>query len=133
VLDPKPPLAGEPGVTIAVDGPVLGHHQLQPTRCVAGGHYLFLGADLVDERTNFVLRAVIDPLEGPIVRVFDADDPERTTVVLHRHDCSRFDVAVQPTGSWINGIDQVSLAIDLDCHSARDEAVVGSYRAAECQ
>jgi hypothetical protein len=123
----------KPGASFATAGPALGNRDVQPCCCVNGGHYQFLGADVVDEEHHTVVRTVEDPIEGTVVRVFDDDDSDNASVVLHRRDCRKLVAKLKPTGSWINGIDVVSLQLDLDCRTPAGDAIVGSFEADECK
>lgn len=123
----------EPGATFALAGPVFGARQVRPSACIAGGHYGFLGADLVDEKAKLVVRAVEDSLEGAAVRVFDAADSDHRTVSFRRADCSRLVSRLAPTGSMVNGVLLLKLELDLDCRNAAGDAVAGSFSAGECQ
>ena len=128
--DLRPP---KPGASFATAGPVLGKREVQPCCCVNGGHYQFLGADVVDEEHHMVVRTVDDPIDGTVVRVFDANDPDRASLVLHRRDCRTLVAEMKPTGSWINGINVLSLRLELDCRTASGDAIAGSFEADECQ
>ena len=123
----------EPGATFAVAGPTLGSREIRPSGCIAGGHYQFLGADLVDEKSGLVVRTVEDPLEGPAVRVFDAADSDRRTVAFRRPDCSRLAARFAPTGSMVNGVLLLKLDLALDCRNAAGDAVAGTFSASECR
>ena len=123
----------KPGASFATAGPALGKRDVQPCCCVNGGHYQFLGVDLVDEEHHTVVRTLEDPIYGTVVRVFDDNDSDHATVVLHRSDCSKLDANLKPTGSWINGINVLSIALDLDCRTPAGDAIAGSFKADECQ
>jgi hypothetical protein len=122
----------KPGESFATAGPALGNRDLQPCCCVNGGHYQFLGADLVDEEHHLVVRTLEDPIYGTVVRVFDDQDSDNATFVLHRRDCKKLDAKLKPTGSWINGINILSLELDLDCTTPAGDAIAGSFKADEC-
>ena len=123
----------KPGASFATSGPALGKRDLQPCCCVNGGHYQFLGADLVDEEHHLVVRTLEDPIYGTVVRVFDDNDADRATVVLHRRDCTKLDAKLKPTGSWINGINVLAIDLDLDCRTPAGDAIAGSFAAEECE
>ncbi len=119
--------------TLAVSGPTLGRYELKPSLCIAGQHDVFWGADLVEESTGAIARLVVDPITGPAVRVFKADDPFGPSILLRRTDCKTFEPQLQRTGSWINGIDVVKVALDLDCTTLAGDRVVGKLSADECR
>ena len=123
----------EPGKSFALAGPVFGNREVRPSGCIAGGHYLFLGADLVDQKSKLVVRTVEDPLEGPRIRVFDAADSDHRTVSFRRADCSRLVSRLAPTGSMVNGVLLLKLELEVDCRNAAGDAVAGAFSASECQ
>ena len=123
----------KPGASFATAGPALGKRDVQPCCCVNGGHYQFLGVDIVDEEHHTVVRTLEDPIYGTVVRVFDDNDSDHATVVLHRSDCAKLDAKLKPTGSWINGINVLSIELDLDCRTPAGDAIAGSFKADECQ
>jgi hypothetical protein len=124
--------APAPGTGFAVSGNAIGEKQVLPRQCIAGGHYQFLGADLVDEQRHLVVRAVADPVYGSTIRVFDNKSSDVATMVFHRADCRKLDAELAPTGSMVNDVLYVSLKLDLDCRTA-DGVLVGSFAADECQ
>jgi len=123
----------KPGASFATAGPALGNRDVQPCCCVNGGHYQFLGVDIVDEEHHTVVRTLEDPIYGTVVRVFDDTDADHATVVLHRNDCKTLEATLKPTGAWINGINVLSIALDLDCRTPAGDAIAGSFQADECQ
>jgi len=127
------PQPSAPGKSLALAGPTFGRREVQPTQCVAGGHAYFQGADLVDEPHHLVVRAVDDPIEGMVVRVYDAEDSDRTSFVARRGDCRTFEAELGPAQEWVNGVDVISLDVELDCRTASGDAVVGSYHADRCE
>ena len=131
-LHPPEPEAGGRNEGLAVTGPTLGVRGLHPDQCFAGARQLFWGADLVDEHGDGVVRFLIDPVEGPLVRLYRASDPYGPSIVLRRADCHVFKFDFQPTGSWINGINVVKIALTLSCKDAAGDAVVGQVAAEEC-
>ena len=130
---PSALVPSEPGKSFAVAGPVFGNREVRPSVCIAGGHYLFLGADLIDEKSKLVVRSVEDPLEGPRIRVFDAADSDHRTVAFLRSDCSKLVSRLTPTGSMVNGVLLLKLDLDVDCRNAAGDAVAGTFSASECQ
>ncbi len=136
----RPPAAtGEGG---GVSGPPLGEFTVTspggargtvtPTACLAGDRELFLGADLVDERSGLVVRLVVDPLEGPILRVFDRAAPFERTVLLFREECESFELSFDETGWEINEIPVRRLELAIDCASEEGAAIAGRATAEHC-
>lgn len=118
---------------MAVAGPTMGTYEFKPNVCIAGQHYVFWGVDLAEEKTGAIARLVIDPITGPVVRLFKFADPYGPSVVVTRADCKTFKTDLTRTGSWINGIDVVKVALDLDCATQAGDFVVGKLSADECR
>jgi hypothetical protein len=126
------PLPVPAGNTFAIGGPTFGDRTLRPSRCLTGGHFVFLGAEAVDDSNQMVVRAVIDPLQGTAVRLFDDHDSDRLSVVFRRQDCTRFTVEVKPTGTLYNEVMLMALSVDLACRTRAGDTLVGSWSATEC-
>lgn len=127
-----PPRPSEALNTVAIAGPTLGAGELQPTSCASGDQWVFFGAQAVDEPDGLGVRLVIDPIEGPVVRVFrTADDGERS-IVLRRRDCSRLEYDFGRTGSSFNFVEEVKFSLDLDCKSRAGDFVMGSLAQKSC-
>lgn len=105
---------------------------IRPTACQAGDHELFLGADLVDPATGMVVRLVIDPLDGPALRVYDSDAPFDRTVLFFREECSQFDMTLGETGTIVNNIVERTLELEVDCENELGATIRGRARAASC-
>jgi len=119
--------------TVAVAGPTLGTYEFKPDVCIAGQHYSFWGADLAVDKAGQIARLVIDPITGPVVRVFNFSDPYGPSVVVGRADCRTFKIDIARIGSMINGIDVVKVTLDLDCATKAGDFVVGKISAEECR
>lgn len=129
---PAAPPAPPPTDHMAVAGPTLGVHQVRPSACQAGERLAFLGADLVDEESEIVVRLAIDPIAGPRVRVFKGSDPYGPAIILAARNCKRFHFDFAPTGSWVNGINEVKVGLDLDCVTVTGDSVAGHVAADAC-
>lgn len=136
----RPPAAGsgEGGAS----GPALGDFRVTspggargtvtPTLCLAGDRELFLGADLIDERSGLVVRLVVDPLEGPLLRVFDREAPFERSVLFFREECEQFELSLEESGWEINEIPVRRLELAIDCESEEGAAIVGRADAGHC-
>jgi hypothetical protein len=105
---------------------------IAPATCVVGDHELFLGADLVDPDTNLVVRLVIDPLDGPALRVYDADAPFDRSVLFFRDECTTFGMELEETGSMVNNIVERRLELAVECENEDGATIRGSASAARC-
>jgi hypothetical protein len=124
------PTAPTDGITIS--GRTLGARALHPTACYSGEHFVFLGAQVVDSQSLTEARLVIDPIEGPVVRIFVSEHGDEASIVLRRRDCRVFDTGLKRTGSWTNGINEVELALRLDCRTRHGDVVRGATEQKSC-
>jgi hypothetical protein len=106
--------------------------RIVPTACSSGDPSHFLGADLVDEGAQLVVRLVVDPLAGPAVRVFDLAAPFDRSVVYFREDCTTFTFSLEPTGWIINEVHVRRLDLELDCESEEGARIAGHASARAC-
>jgi len=106
--------------------------RVAPTRCSSGDPELFLGVDFEDERQGLVVRIVFDPLDGPVLRVFDRVDPHVRTVLFFPEDCDAFEVTVEPTGWKINEVRVFRAVLDVDCFTEDGMRLAGRAQADRC-
>jgi hypothetical protein len=106
--------------------------RLVPTRCDSGDPQLFLGVDLASEEVRAVVRLVVDPLVGPVARLFDADHPFERTAVFQRADCRRFELSLEETGWTINDVRVRKIELDLDCTLPEGARLSGRATAGHC-
>lgn len=114
-----------------VQSKLLGTRTLEPSVCTAGARQYFLGADLTDPGSDVVLRLVVDPVEGPAVRLFSSKAPFDESVVFHRSDCGVFHFSLGNTGWRVNDVRDFSVSLQLDC-GREGERVTGSATAKHC-
>lgn len=122
---------GQPLGSFAVSSQALGDQTFTPTLCKAGARQFFLGADLTSEPPSLVLRLVVDPLEGPAVRLFRPEAQFDKTVVFHRSDCAVFHFSLDSTGWRINEIEDYTITLQLDC-SRTGEKLSGTASSTHC-
>ena len=102
-----------------------------PDTCQSGAVEYFVGFDFLSSTTG-QLRALVDPLAGPAVRWKpDASQPQRT-VVFRSGDCSKLDIAVQPTGWRVNDVREFAGHVDLQCRSADGLSLEGRISVDHC-
>ena len=131
------PQKGGAGVTqplgsLKLSSVALGQLTLSPTSCTAGGRELFLGADFADDAAGIVTRLVVDPLDGPAVRVFAGATPFEKSIVFRRSDCRAFHFSLESTGWRINRIDDYRVTLDLDCSGQGRDSIEGKVSATHC-
>ena len=110
---------------------MLGDHLLAASECTAGDRQLFLGADFATWSSPLVVRLVVDPLDGPAVRVFSTDAQFDETVVFRRSDCQVFHFSLERTGWRINDVTDYRVTLQLDC-SRPGESLKGSASSTHC-
>ena len=125
--DGNPPTLG----TFAVTSQVLGDHVLAPSECTAGDRQHFLGADFATPASTVVVRLVVDPLDGPAVRVFSTDAQFDRTVVFRRPDCRVFHFSLDSTSWRVNDVYDYRVTLQLDC-SRDGESIKGEASATHC-
>jgi hypothetical protein len=118
---------------IAFAGPTLGTGELNTNECQSGERRSFLGIDAYDQNTRgvFVLRLVVDPIEGPVVRLYK-DSDWGPSLVLRKSDCATFDYQLESTGSSVNFVTEMKFAMHLDCRGPKGDYVVGQVDLPAC-
>lgn len=122
-----------PGVTghLVLEAPDGETRELRPDRCVSGDHFHFLGADLIDGR-GATIRAVIDPLRGPGLRLsFAAADAP--AFLLDGQSCPGLRLDVADSGWRVNEFRAVVGELELDCAVAGGGRVHGRLAFRQCQ
>lgn len=133
-VDLAPGSTGEPQAlgSFAVASDRLGHPAIVPTTCTAGDRQFFLGADFEDAKTGMIVRLVVDPLEGPAVRVFAGATPFGEAVIFRRSECRVFHFSLDATGWRIDHIQDYRLSLELDCSNPAGDSLVGKASATHC-
>jgi hypothetical protein len=122
---------GNPADALLLRGPTFGTRTLRAGSCYSGENRIFYGAGVVDPASGLEARVVIDPIDGPVVRLLATAD-ERRSLVLRPARCKTFVAEVERTGSWTNGVNEVSLRLTLDCRAPSGDRVRGSLVRASC-
>jgi hypothetical protein len=76
------------------------------------------------------LRAVVDPLDGPGLRI--AGLPGMAGMVFRPEMCERLDLVVEPTGWRVNDFQDLSGRLDVSCRTADGGSVEGSVEVRHC-
>ena len=126
--------AGEPQSLEPFDfsSAASGHLLISPSSCTAGDRELFLGADLSDDSAGVVIRLVVDPLDGPAVRVFARAAPFENSVVFRRSECRVFHFSLENTGWSINDVQDYRVSLDVDCVSKSGDTLKGKVSVNHC-
>ncbi|HVG07377.1 MAG TPA: hypothetical protein VNM67_06710 [Thermoanaerobaculia bacterium] len=131
----SPSVSGELAVRAPQGEPVAW----KPNACLSGEHEQFFGFILASEGSEasdgspVVLRAVVDPLDGPGLRVVGVAGLPGTAGVVFRPDmCERLELVVEPTGWRVNEIQDLSGKLDVSCRTADGGSVEGSVEVRHC-
>jgi hypothetical protein len=127
----NPSSKGQALGSLTISSKVLGNSVFTPLFCNSGDRQYFLGGDFKDQSSLLVLRLVVDPLNGPAVRLFSSDKPFDQSVVFHRKDCKVFHFSLDSTGWRVNDVYDYQVTLQLDCN--RDgESIRGSASTTHC-
>ena len=105
-----------PAVTgsLVLEAPDGDTREFRPTSCVSGDHFHFLGADLFDGR-GASIRAVLDPLRGPGVRLSFTTDADPAPLLLDRQSCPGLRLDVADSGWRVTEFRAAVGELELDC------------------
>ncbi len=117
--------------SFSVSSQVFGVQSFTPTVCTAGDRQFFLSSDLSSPDSSLVLRLVVDPLEGPAVRLFSSQTPFDKSVVFRRSDCRVFHFSLDSTGWRVNDVYDYRFTLQLECER-QGESIVGSASSSHC-
>jgi len=123
--------SGQPLGRIEVESSALGSLTLAPDSCSSGDLQSFLGGDFADSASATVVRLVVDPLDGPAVRVFNAGAPFDGDVVFRRPECAVFHFSMDSTGWRVNDVYDYRITLEVDCERP-GESVKGSLSTTHC-
>jgi hypothetical protein len=115
--------------TLTVTQPDGVQSQWTPDRCASGAIEYFVGFDFVSSANSGQLRALLDPINGALVRwKIDA----ARTVVFRNDDCTKLDLDVQPTPWRVNDVREFAGHIDLQCRSSNGLRIEGKLSVDHC-
>jgi hypothetical protein len=110
----------------------VGEQRYQLAACRSGDLAHFLGVDLEDRQGGAAVRLVIDPIDGPRVRVVHGRGEARQRIDLVPGRCRVFDAWVRPTGWIVDTVRDVSGSIDVECAGDPGPAVDLHARFSHC-
>jgi hypothetical protein len=131
----KTSIAGVPGVGgPAVENATLsiGDQQFRFDACSSGDLLEFLGVDLVDRQGGAAVRLVIDPSDGPRIRILYGAGGARQRVDLTAARCRQFEANAQPTSWMVNDVRDVSGFVDVECAGDPGPAISLHARFSHC-
>jgi hypothetical protein len=126
-VPPDAETAGSDGATMSV-----GEQRYRLDACRSGDLEHFLGVDLADRQGGATVRLVIDPIDGPRVRIVDGRGEARRRIDLIPSRCRVLDARVRPTGWIVDTVRDVSGSIDADCPGDPGPAVELHARFSHC-
>lgn len=86
-----------------------------PDVCASGEPELFKGFDLGTKDDGSIrLRAVVDPIDGPVVRI-DDEDREAGPIILRSESCRQLEIVTDPTGWRINEYRELEGRVAFNC------------------
>jgi hypothetical protein len=86
-----------------------------PDRCTSGDLAYFVGFDFLSTHDDSHLRAVLEPIDGPVVRWTSTASGAQHTTVLRSVDCETLQLDVQPTAWRVNEVREFAGHVDLRC------------------
>ena len=104
----------------------------KPDACQTGELEQFFGFVLGASGSPVVLRAVLDPLDGPGLRITGLEGTPPYGLVVRPADCRTLDLSVQPTGWWVNELRDVSGTLDVSCTLDGGVSLEGSVQVSHC-
>lgn len=104
--------ASPDGAVLSIDG-----HPYPLDACWSGDREYFLGVDLADRAQRVFLRLLIDPMDGPRLRLVDGTGESRATAVLTPQVCSKLAADVRPTGWRVNTVRDMSGFVEAECET----------------
>ena len=110
-------------------GPSL---QWAADRCISGDLSYFMGFDFHSSQDAGLLRALVDPLEGAIIRWMPAPQSGLTPATLRAKDCTRLDLHVEPTAWHVNDVREYAGHLDLSCDAADGTHIEGHLAVDHC-
>jgi len=110
----------------------VADRQYRVDACASGDLEHFLGVDLTDAKAGALARVVIDPIDGPRLRVVLREGANRTNLVLGRDQCSQLEADARPTAWRVNSVRDVTGFVNAECRAAAGPAVSLHVRFTHC-
>ena len=103
-----------------------------PDHCASGDLEYFVGFDFLSSKDAGQLRALLDPIAGSVIRWKSGAGESQRVEVLHRSDCIRLDLDVQPTAWRVNEVREFAGHIELQCTTADGSRIEGHIAVDHC-
>jgi hypothetical protein len=122
-------IAGQNASSVEQATLAVGGQAYRIDACASGGLEQFLGVDLGDEKAGAIARVVIDPIDGPRLKVAVRGIG---SVVFSRNQCSQLEADVRPTNWIINNVRAVSGSVNAECRAPSGQTVSLHARFTRC-
>ena len=109
-----------------------GELRWTPDRCASGDIEYFVGFDFLSSKDAGQLRALLDPITGPAIRWKSGAGESQHVEVLHRGDCTKLDLEVQPTAWRVNEVREFAGHIELQCTTADGSRIEANIAVDHC-
>jgi hypothetical protein len=103
-----------------------------PDRCVSGDLAYFAGFDFLSTRDSGHLRALLDPIDGPVIRWTMDDGSGPNALILRRMQCASLDMDVQPTAWRVNDVREFAGRLFIACATADGTQLEGRIDVDHC-
>ncbi len=113
---------------VSIQQPVGETQHLSPDVCRAGELSAFLGFDLASTKGTWQIRALIDPMTGPAVKITGTPGE----IVVHKADCSVLNIGAYPSGLSINDINSYDGFVELTCTTPTGAHINGRVDVHNC-
>ncbi len=121
------PSPGPVAAVISLDG---DEHRL--AACWSGDRESFLGVDMADESRDLLLRLVIDPMEGPRLRLMRGPGAAGRGMAFDTSGCRELQAQVRPTGWRVNRVRDFTGELRADCTSEQGAHLVAHLAFSHC-
>ena len=127
-------VAGAGSAATAANDAVLliGDQRYRLDVCRSGDLEYFFGVDLEDRSGGAWVRLVIDPLDGPHLRVTTTSGDARSGSLLGRPQCRKLEAELRHTGWRVNEVRDISGSLDAECRSDSGQEISVRARFAHC-
>jgi hypothetical protein len=124
----NPTVAGEVIIRAAPGEPVTW----TPAFCQTGEIEQFFGFILGGSGSPVVVRAVLDPLDGPGLRITGVEGTSPYGFVVRPADCRVLDLRLQATDWRVNELRDVNGSLDVSCTLKDGLSLEGSVEVSHC-
>jgi len=110
----------------------VADRQFQLSACSSGDLQYFLGVDLADPTGGAFVRVLIDPMDGPRLRIVLREGAARKSLILGRQQCTQLEGDARYTGWEINTIRDFSGFLDAECRGDEGQVISLHIRFSHC-